>query len=130
MTRYDNVFARLFQRAEWMDRAACRGMGPDTFYNPSPQSAAKARAICATCPVAAECLDYARNEEHGTWAGTNSRDRQRLRGRNQGQRSPIYVKCGTETGYRRHLRLGEDACPHCRWANNQATRERRGKGAA
>ena len=37
----------------------------------------KAKAICAQCPVRAECLDYAlsRPEKYGTWGGLNEDER-------------------------------------------------------
>jgi WhiB family redox-sensing transcriptional regulator len=45
------------------------------------QSDYRAKAICATCPVAAMCLEYAlaNGEEWGTWAGMNGAELKRLR---------------------------------------------------
>lgn len=42
---------------------------------------AAAKQVCASCPVQAECLEYAidANEIHGVWGGLGQRDRQRLR---------------------------------------------------
>ena len=59
----------------WHEKAACRGADPDLFF-PSEEGgkaqAWKAKAICAGCPVRAECLDHAvRHGEHwGIWGGT------------------------------------------------------------
>lgn len=41
----------------------------------------KAKAICAGCPVRAECLDYALAdvELRGTWGGTSPGERKALR---------------------------------------------------
>ncbi|TMK81786.1 MAG: WhiB family transcriptional regulator, partial [Actinobacteria bacterium] len=42
---------------------------------------AEALSICATCPVRAQCLDYAiRNREtYGIWGGTTPDQRRRIR---------------------------------------------------
>jgi hypothetical protein len=41
---------------------------------------ARAKRICATCPVTAECLDYAlrHGEKYGVWGGLTPRARRRL----------------------------------------------------
>jgi len=41
---------------------------------------AKAKAICAECPVRAECLDYALDirEPHGIWGGLTEAERRLL----------------------------------------------------
>ena len=36
------------------------------------------------------------------------------------------AQCGTEAGYRRHRRRGEDACPDCKRGAAEARRRRRG----
>lgn len=82
-------------RPEWITDAACRGMGPGLFYDwetipgrgerISDGSLAKARAVCATCPVQYECLAYALTTldrievDHGVWGGTTPEQRVRLR---------------------------------------------------
>jgi hypothetical protein len=49
----------------WRDRAACRGVDPETFFptaHDGPVYAAQvavAKSVCAGCPVRAECLDEA-----------------------------------------------------------------------
>lgn len=68
----------------WRDRAACKGADLSLFF-PSEEGgtaqAAKARAICASCPVMAECRQYALGspERWGIWAGMTERDRRRPR---------------------------------------------------
>jgi WhiB family redox-sensing transcriptional regulator len=40
----------------------------------------QAKAICATCPVLADCADYiAANPQQGIWAGTTERERREAR---------------------------------------------------
>lgn len=43
---------------------------------------------------------------------------------------PPAARCGTEAGYRRHLRNGEKACPACLDALKQARRDRENRRAA
>lgn len=67
----------------WRDRAACAGMDVRVFYTLQP---AKAKAICARCPVRAECLAVAMFFErdalrrHGVWGGLTPGERERLAG--------------------------------------------------
>lgn len=76
--------------ATWIRQAQCRADSPDLFYPPSGggnrSSTTTARAICADCPVQAECLDYALACEdldpyggHGIWAGLTGRERNQIR---------------------------------------------------
>ncbi len=67
-------------RPRWMLNAACRGMDTEQFFPTRGEPTAEARAICATCSVRVECLDYAMQRiEHGVWADTTARDRRKLR---------------------------------------------------
>jgi len=68
----------------WQDTAACRGkdivlfFGPDGERQPERENRErKAKAVCASCPVQAECLNYAvsRPEKYGTWGGLNEDER-------------------------------------------------------
>lgn len=73
----------LLARPEWHDRAACRGKGTaDYFPSQGGNTSNAARAICADCPVIAECLEYALAVpaalNHGTWGGTSARERRRI----------------------------------------------------
>lgn len=77
---------------EWTAAAACT-TAPDLFFpgpgRPDLERAAK--AICATCPVATQCLEYALAYEagrggintsyaaQGVWGGLNPGERNRLR---------------------------------------------------
>ncbi len=68
----------------WQDDAWCRGEDLVLFFGPEgerqPEKDArerKAKAICAQCPVRAECLDYAlsRPEKYGLWSGLGEEER-------------------------------------------------------
>lgn len=71
----------LVKRPSWHRQAACRGRGTAAFF-PSPgDSLAAARAICASCPVQAECLATAVADAglQGFWGGSSERDRRLIR---------------------------------------------------
>jgi WhiB family redox-sensing transcriptional regulator len=69
----------------WRDRAACLGADPELFHSsPSDRAGggtrreARAKAVCARCPVRAECLDWAtsRDIREGIWGGLTPEERQ------------------------------------------------------
>ena len=72
----------------WQAKAACRGPQTSLFFPPSHFERkddkeireARAKAICATCPVKRSCLDYALRirEPHGIWGGLNEVERRTL----------------------------------------------------
>jgi WhiB family redox-sensing transcriptional regulator len=47
----------MLVRPDWWERAACEGVGPDVFFDPEAEQAAK--AICARCTATQECGDWA-----------------------------------------------------------------------
>jgi WhiB family redox-sensing transcriptional regulator len=69
------------KRGTWTDQAACSGTDTEIFYPSSHEEEAEALSICATCPVRAQCLDYAiRNREtYGIWGGATPEQRRRMR---------------------------------------------------
>jgi WhiB family redox-sensing transcriptional regulator len=72
-----------FDRPEWMKRGRCWGMDPELFYPRRGEASAPAKAVCAPCPVRAECLEFALvgTEQFGIWGGLSERERQRVRSR-------------------------------------------------
>lgn len=67
----------------WMKRGTCRREGaPTRMFFPSSQDRkmrAAAKAMCARCPVKAECLEYALGTDaYGVWGGMSDSERQRL----------------------------------------------------
>ena len=66
------------RRQGWRNHAACRDTDPGLFFPKFGGSAQKAKAVCAGCPVAAACLDYAlaSGQQFGVWAGLDERERQ------------------------------------------------------
>lgn len=71
----------LFRPLPWADRAVCAQTDPELFYPEKGGDAHTGRALCQSCPVAAECLDYAldNNEQFGIWGGLTAHDRRELR---------------------------------------------------
>ena len=67
----------------WHQHAACRGANPTMFFPEQGNvvSASRARQICATCPVAAPCLEQALLdcETEGIWGNTTPKERRVLR---------------------------------------------------
>jgi WhiB family transcriptional regulator, redox-sensing transcriptional regulator len=89
MSRNDPWEPHLFDKVpgEWFDSAACRGEPADWFFPPrsghhSQVLGAKGKAVCATCTVQAECLDFAETppvEQFGLWGGMTTDERRRAR---------------------------------------------------
>lgn len=59
---------------QWRDQAACKGQDLDLFF-PGPKDSnalARARVLCARCPVIDECRQEAERmpeRSYGVWAG-------------------------------------------------------------
>ena len=69
----------------WRSAAACRSCDPDLFFPVSSseravEQVAKAKEICARCPVQPECLAFAlrTRQVHGVWGGMSEEERFRL----------------------------------------------------
>ena len=69
------------KKGAWTDQAACRGTDTEIFFPANADEEAEALSICATCPVRAQCLEYAvRNKEiYGIWGGTTPEQRRGIR---------------------------------------------------
>jgi WhiB family redox-sensing transcriptional regulator len=68
-------------RPAWMKDGACRGQDPGVFVTDKIESIRRPKALCSTCGVRDECLDYAMAdvELQGVWGMTSERDRARIR---------------------------------------------------
>ena len=76
-----SVVVQLLRRPRWQTLAACRGERVEMFIPDRGGPTARAKQLCARCTVRAECLRYALAVPDlvGYWAGTNERERRRLR---------------------------------------------------
>jgi WhiB family redox-sensing transcriptional regulator len=73
---------------EWQEQGLCRGADVEQFFADDPDLGQVARrertdaakAVCASCPVARQCLDHAMRvpEPFGIWGGTTAAERSRL----------------------------------------------------
>jgi WhiB family redox-sensing transcriptional regulator len=78
----------------WQLKAACRGPQAEIFFPPAHaerkeeklQREDRAKAICKTCAVRNECLEYAVRirEPHGIWGGLNEMERRQYAERRVG----------------------------------------------
>jgi WhiB family redox-sensing transcriptional regulator len=75
------VVVELLRRPRWQTVGACRGERVEMFIPDRGGPTARAKQLCARCTVRAECLRYALAVPDlvGYWAGTNERERRRLR---------------------------------------------------
>jgi WhiB family redox-sensing transcriptional regulator len=67
----------------WRQQAACNGLDTNMFFPASDSDAGAAKAVCATCPVRDQCLEWAiaTRQEEGVWGGMTDTERRRLRRR-------------------------------------------------
>lgn len=71
------------QDPPWMDRALCASFGTEAFFPDRGGSTQAAKSVCSACPVRAECLEYAldNDEQSGVWGGLSERERRSLKRR-------------------------------------------------
>lgn len=127
------VLVRAFERADWMQQRACTNVPSEWFFPGRGEDTARAKAVCADCPVRIECLEYAvRNgEKYGIWGGTSERERRAIRkqrGIRFGNNGRRIAECGTNAGYMRHRSRKEPSCAACLEAHSaygQATKAAR-----
>jgi WhiB family redox-sensing transcriptional regulator len=65
-------------------RPACIGVDPEVFFPFESQAAdvARAKAVCARCPLATDCLEVALGHRaEGIWGGTTTAEREKIRRR-------------------------------------------------
>lgn len=57
---------------DWMDDAACTGVPVEVFDDPVLE---QAKALCAKCPVRAQCYDLTKHSEYYYSAGMEAKER-------------------------------------------------------
>ena len=72
----------MSSRPDWRLRAACLDSDPELFFpegtsGPALEEAARAKLVCAGCPVRARCLDWAlaNGAAFGIWGGRTEQER-------------------------------------------------------
>lgn len=65
----------------WQDSALCAQTDPESFFPEKGGSTREAKAVCQSCDVRSECLDYAlaNDERFGIWGGLSERERRKLK---------------------------------------------------
>ena len=119
------------ERPSWHAEARCNtgdAVLLELFFGhmvigPTDEQIARARQVCALCPVSAECLEAALEapqNPHGVWAGTTEDERRPIRRERHGGLGLNRLReHGTSAGYQAHLRAGEEACWECRDAHSR-----------
>lgn len=66
---------------DWMDSANCATTDPELFLIKKGGTAVPAKRICRMCPVVAECLQYALDNDirEGIYGGLSPTERRALR---------------------------------------------------
>jgi WhiB family redox-sensing transcriptional regulator len=107
---------------DWRDRAACKNEDPALFFAPDgeePAAAevreAQAKAVCASCPVAADCFWFAGavGIRTGIWGGID------LGQRMCGNRRHVMTAANTQ-----RRSDGTTCCRACRQATDQRYRQK------
>lgn len=73
----------------WRQQAACRDQNLNIFFPVGTTGQTEqAKAVCARCPVAEACLEWAlnTNQDAGIWGGTTEDERRTLRRNRQRKR--------------------------------------------
>jgi WhiB family redox-sensing transcriptional regulator len=84
MTRTIDLLAESAKDSDWRRRAACRLMPAELFFPVGTAAAVEeiesAKAVCADCAVAPECLEFAltTRQEFGVWGGLDEEERRAL----------------------------------------------------
>lgn len=70
--------------SDWWNKAACREMGSDLFFDPYDETCharaervSLAKTICRQCAVLTDCREYAlqQGEPYGIWGGLSEHER-------------------------------------------------------
>lgn len=72
---------------EWQEDALCAQTDPEAFFPEKGGSTRDAKKVCAECPVAQQCLDYAldNDERFGIWGGMSERERRKIARERRGE---------------------------------------------
>lgn len=72
--------APVLEERPWAVYSACRAADPEIFFAATRADERAALAVCNTCAVAEQCLEFAieTRERFGVWGGTHERERRRM----------------------------------------------------
>lgn len=120
--------------SDWRDQALCAQADPELWFPDGDHTISqgqKAKAICRTCPVQAECLEEAltSGERFGVWGGLTATERNRLR-------SPARERTHCRNGHAwtpdntRITSVGTRRCRKCDSDYQRAARQRQADRAS
>ncbi len=103
----------------WRADAACLDRPLYLFFpaRGDGQTLAKARAICSSCSVRAQCAAESMFEREGVYGGLSAKQRREYRIEHRLTPPPPPIEHSTENGYHEHVRRGEVACRSCKRAH-------------
>lgn len=80
----------------WVHDAACREESPELFFpvgtsGPALRQTARAKAVCAGCPVRSECLEWAleSGQDAGVWGGLSEDERRAVKRSREAERQEV-----------------------------------------
>lgn len=83
----------------WAARGACRHSDPELFFpiavrGPAAGQLARAKRVCASCPVQPQCLEHAleTGQVFGVWGGASEEERRLMRRRRLRQRRAAVLR--------------------------------------
>lgn len=81
ISKIDALSDDIAMDPDWQKNALCAQTDPEAFFPDKGGSTREAKRVCAACPVSAECLHYAidNDERFGIWGGLSERERRRLK---------------------------------------------------
>ena len=73
----------MAREQHWRAGAACKDFDTEVFFPVTDEGATLALSVCASCPVRADCLDWAilTRQDDGVWGGMTETQRKRERRR-------------------------------------------------
>lgn len=119
MTILGDYVTGLVDRELWQQQAICPQTDAESFFPEKGGSTREAKAVCASCPVIAECLAYALDHDirFGVWGGMSENQRRQIRNGKSptDDMPPIYVP--TTDGHGRAMYEAGCRCEVCMAAN-------------
>lgn len=123
---YDTSPSFYEQDEDWKQYAACKHADTRLFFPERGDPVHEAKAICATCPVREQCLEYALAIPNcvGIWGGKSGKERRAIRRALPDNHQTRPIVHGTPAGYRAELRAQLPPCQRCLNAHRDYERER------
>jgi len=81
-----SVLDATWSNLAWREHAACSHVDTNLFFpvgvtGPAVPQIARAKAVCANCPVQTPCLEFAlrTHQDYGVWGGHTEEERRSIR---------------------------------------------------